>query len=251
MFTNSAEVKLLDKKKMEKTKSLFKLLLSIAVLVVIFYVACRFIPDIWSILRDGDQQAMEAYIRGSGKYGAGILALLQVLQTITIVFPGIPIYMCAGIIYGRKIGTLICYITYVVINVAVFIFSRNVGEAADCLVNNEKEAGISKLMGKAKHLVRLIAALCVIPVIPNGIIPHIAAKSNMTLKQFVLAVAVGCAPGIFIFVCCGDLILNGYFGVTMAICLGALVLLAISYIFKKQLIEAGEKLLEKISGKNE
>ena len=102
MFTNSAEVKLLDKKKMEKTKSLFKLILSIAVLVVIFYVAYRFIPDIWSILKDGDQQEMEAYIRGSGKYGAGILALLQVLQTITIVFPGIPIYMCAGIIYGRK-----------------------------------------------------------------------------------------------------------------------------------------------------
>lgn len=251
MYINSTEVKLVDNKKLDKVKSLVKIALSIFVLVVIFYAAYRFIPDVLYILKEGDQEAMEAYIRSNGKYGAGILVLIQTLQTITIVFPGIPIYMCAGIIFGRKMGTILCYVTYVVVNVTVFMFSRTVGEAADELVRGDKEAGIAKLMGKAKHPVRLIAVLCVLPIIPNGIIPHIAAKSNMTLKQFVLAVAVGCMPGIFLFVCCGDLILNGYFGLTMGICLGALVLLAISYIFKERLMKAGEVFLEKISGKNE
>lgn len=251
MFVDSSQVKVIDKRKIEKVKCLVKLALSIFVLVVIFYAAYKFIPDVLYILKEGDQEAMEAYIRSNGKYGAGVLVLLQVLQTITIVFPGVPIYMCSGIIFGRKMGTLLCYVTYVIINIAVFIFSRNVGEAADELIKGDKEAGISSLMGKAKHPVRLIAALCVIPVIPNGIIPHIAAKSNMTLKQFIIAVAVGCAPGIFIFVCCGDLILNGYFGLTMAICFGSLGIFIISYIFRNKLMGIGQAFLEKISGKSE
>lgn len=251
MYIDSTEVKLLDNRKNEKIKSLTKLLLAVFLLVVIFYAAFKFIPEVLYLLKEGDQKAMEAYIRSNGKYGAGILALLQVLQTITIVFPGIPIYMCAGIIFGKTVGTILCYVTYVVTNVSVFVFSRKVGEAADELIKGDKEAGVAKLLGKAKHPMRLIAVLCIIPLIPNGIIPHIAAKSNLSLKQFVLAVALGCMPGIFIFVCCGDLILNGYFGLTMGICAGAIVLLFISYIFKDKLMKAGEVFLEKISGKNE
>lgn len=252
MIAENANVKIVNgSRRDDKIKSVAKIVLSVAVLVFVFLAAYNFIPEVLYILKEGDQAAMESYIRSSGKNGAGILVLLQVLQTVTIVFPGIPIYMCAGIIFGRKLGTLICYITYVITNVGVFIFSRNVGEAADNLMNNDKEAGIAKLMNKSKHPVRLIAALCVLPIIPNGIIPHIAAKSSLSLKQFILAVAVGCAPGIFIFVCCGDLILNGYFGLTMGICAGALVLLVVSYIFKEKFAVLAEKLLEKISGKAE
>ena len=251
MFVNSTKVKLVDQRKLEKVKCLIKLAISVSVLVVIFYSAYKFIPEVLFLLKEGDQEAMEAYIRSNGKYGAGILALLQVLQTITIVFPGVPIYMCSGVIFGRKIGTLLCYVTYVIINIAVFMFSRNVGEAADELIKGDKEAGISSLLCKAKHPVRLIAALCLIPVIPNGIIPHIAAQSKMTLRQFFIAVAVGCAPGIFIFVCCGDLILNGYFGLTMALCFGSLGIFIISYIFRNKLMGFGQIFLEKISGKNE
>ena len=101
MFVDSSQVKVLDKRKIEKVKCLVKLALSIFVLVVIFYAAYKFIPDVLYILKEGDQEAMEAYIRSNGKYGAGVLVLLQVLQTITIVFPGVPIYMCSGIIFGR------------------------------------------------------------------------------------------------------------------------------------------------------
>ena len=105
MFVNSTKVKLVDQRKLEKVKCLIKLAISVSVLVVIFYSAYKFIPEVLFLLKEGDQEAMEAYIRSNGKYGAGILALLQVLQTITIVFPGVPIYMCSGVIFGRKIGT--------------------------------------------------------------------------------------------------------------------------------------------------
>lgn len=251
MIAGNANVRITDSRKAEKIKCIVKLIISVLVLATVLYAAISFIPDVLLLVKEGDQVAMENYIRSNGKNGAGILVLLQVIQTITIVFPGIPIYMCAGIVFGRKLGTIICYVTYIAVNVGVFVFSRTVGDAADELMNNDKEAGISRLMNKSKHPVRLIAALCVLPIIPNGIIPHIAAKSSLSLKQFLLAVSVGCIPGIFAFVCCGDLILNGYFGLTMGICGGAVVLLIVSYIFKDKFAKIAENLLEKISGKNE
>ena len=138
----------MDRRKLKKLRSIFQIIFSVIMIAVVIYAIARFIPDVIGLLRSGDEQAMEAYIAGAGKKGVLILVALQVLQTITIVFPGIPIYMCAGIVYGRIRGTLICYITYVVSNVGIFIASRRMGEAADELFPDKKQAGVSELMKK-------------------------------------------------------------------------------------------------------
>ena len=103
MIAGNANVRITDSRKAEKIKCIVKLIISVLVLATVLYAAISFIPDVLLLVKEGDQVAMENYIRSNGKNGAGILVLLQVIQTITIVFPGIPIYMCAGIVFGRKL----------------------------------------------------------------------------------------------------------------------------------------------------
>lgn len=51
-------------------------------------------------------------------------ALLQFLQVVSIVLPGAPIQVAAGIVYGVWKGSAICYVSHVSANLAVFAASR-------------------------------------------------------------------------------------------------------------------------------
>ena len=96
-----AMIRTMDRKKLKKIRNLLQIIFIILLAVILIYAIVKFIPDIVGLLKNGNEQEMQEYIEGAGKKGVFVLAALQVLQTITIIFPGIPIYMCAGIVYGK------------------------------------------------------------------------------------------------------------------------------------------------------
>lgn len=245
---NIIEVSEMNNEKVNKLRSFIQPMFIIVALAVVCLVVFKCAPDILELLKSGDEEAMEEYIKGTGNKGIIVIVLLQILQTLTIVFPGIPIYICSGIVFGRLKGTLICYITYVAINIVIFGFSRSMGAIADTLFPAEDDKGVEELLGKSKHPMLIIMALCVVPVIPNGIIPHIAAKSNISFKEFSVAVSIGCIPGIFLFVFCGELILNGYFGLIMGLCVFAIVLMVVTYLFKDKLGDIATRIMMSKNG---
>lgn len=229
-----------NSKKAKTVRVLLFAAMAVLLFVVILYLVKTFIPDILALLKDGSHEEIEDYLRSEGKKGAFILITLQVLQTITIVFPGIPIYVASGIVYGKLVGTLICYVTYVVSNAGVFLFARKMGEVSDTFFRsgkkNKNEDYTENLLKRTKHPGYVVAALCVIPVIPNGIIPHIASRTNMTFKQFVSAIAVGCLPGIFLFIMCGSLILDGHIMLLIVLCVIALAAMVVFMLFKGKIM---------------
>lgn len=225
----------MEKEELKRIRYLLRILLVICIVVAVTIAIKHWIPDMIVLLKQGDEKALEQYIAQAGPKGMLLFVLLQVLQTITIVFPGIPIYVCAGIVYGKIVGTLLCYITYVASNFLVFLISRRLGEAAEELFPWKKQLVVADMMKKTKHPGRLVALLCVLPVIPNGIIPHLAAKSNLDKRNFLFAVALGCIPGICLFVGFGDLIINGHFELVVGVMILAAVGGVLFGIFKKQI----------------
>jgi uncharacterized membrane protein YdjX (TVP38/TMEM64 family) len=229
-----------NSKKAKIVRTLLLLITALLFFLIILYCIKTFIPDILALLKDGNHEEIENYLRQEGKKGALVLIILQVLQTITIVFPGIPIYVASGIVYGKLVGTIICYVTYVVSNAGVFLFARRMGELSESFFRsgkkNKNEDYTENLLRKTKHPCYVVAALCVIPVIPNGIIPHIASRTGMTFKQFTAAIAVGCLPGIFLFIMCGSLILDGHIMLLVILCIIALALMILMMLFKNKLI---------------
>lgn len=208
---------------LHKLRYVFRIVFIILLVALVIYAILDFVPNVLDLLKDGDEAKLQAYLEDAGRAGIFVLVALQVLQTITIVFPGIPIYMCSGIVYGKLKGTLICYLTYVISNCIIFVLSRRMGEAADELFPNKKERAIVEMIERTKHPNVLVGVLCVLPVIPNGIIPHIAAKSRLDFKGFLTSVAIGCAPGVFLFVFCGNLLLAGHYEVIIVLLVLAVV----------------------------
>lgn len=220
----------------------------------VFYLVRNFIPTIIQLLKDGEVDEISHFLQGQGSIGVVILVALQILQTITIVFPGIPIYVAAGLVYGKFWGTVICYLTYVISNSAVFLFARKMGDISEQILSSRKkkkdsEEYATSLLQRTKYPGYITAALCVIPVIPNGLVPYIAARTEITFKRFLLAIAVGCFPGILLFIWCGSLILDGHILALIVICLIGLACFIFFMVFRKKLMKfLHDKVLSRFGG---
>ena len=241
----------------DRTVRVIKRVVVITVIVVLLftfvYLIRNFIPGMIELLKNGEPDQIGAYLRSQGKIGVVILVALQVLQTITIVFPGIPIYVAAGIVYGKVWGMLICYLTYVISNSAVFLFARKMGAVSEKILSGRKkkkegEEVATSLLQRTKYPGYITAALCVIPVVPNGLVPYIAAKTEIPFKRFLLSIAIGCFPGILLFIWCGSMILDGHIGVVIAMCLIGVGCFILFLVFKKRLFAfVNNKILSKFA----
>ena len=66
---------------------------------------------------------------------------------------------------------------------------------------------MEKLNGTKQQFMVVIA--CMVPAIPNGIIPYLAARTEITAKEYVSAVAMGSWLQILLACMAGQFIING------------------------------------------
>ena len=180
-----------------------------ALLLGLLYLAFgQAVPELIPLLRSGDETQIAAYL-GSQNRLSGILstAVLAFLQPISILLPGAPIQIAAGIVYGTLKGFLICHVSYVLSNVVVFYLAR--------VMRGRMERYVSRFSSKLDFLQRsqypayMTAMACLIPLLPNGIIPYAAARTRMKLHEFVIAVVLGSFFPILVMCAIGKRILRG------------------------------------------
>ena len=81
------------------------------VLSIILLSLNAILPGFADELQHGDQQELVRYIRGFGSVGGVLLAmLLQIVQIISIFFPGGPIQVAIGVVFGTLWGFVICHV---------------------------------------------------------------------------------------------------------------------------------------------
>ena len=200
------------KKKVRLIRAVLVLLVALAVLGLFYVAFVKAMPDLWPVLKSGDEAQIEAYISTAGNLsGLVCTALLQFLQVVSIILPGAPIQIAAGIVYGVWKGAAICYLSYVSANLIVFRLARRMGSLMDKLAPTSKTGMLRKIrfFNDAEMPVYMTAMACIIPVVPNGIIPYAAAKAPMRFWQFALAVCLGSAAPIFVMCLIGGRILAG------------------------------------------
>ena len=185
------------------------IVLCAAVLIGLIYLAFgQAIPELIPLLRSGDEEKIAAYL-GSQNRISGILstALLAFLQPISIILPGAPIQIAAGIVYGTLKGFLICHISYVISNLVVFYLARVLGQKMDRYVSRFSEK--VNFLQDAQYPAYMTAMACLIPVVPNGIIPYAAARTRMRFHEFLIAVVLGSFFPILVMCAIGKRILHG------------------------------------------
>ncbi|WP_343210340.1 TVP38/TMEM64 family protein [Anaerolentibacter hominis] len=228
------------KKKKTKMEFVRYLLLAVTIIVImaaVVYFVSIVAPDLIPLLEHGNEQEIENYLRNAGNLGYIFLALLQFLQIVTVVFPGSPIHIVAGLLYGVIIGTLLCLISHIAANLFVFLLSRKLGSLIDGMFPAKSNGRFETMLLHTKDPAYTVFLACLIPMVPNGMIPHIAAKTEITLKEFTLAVACGSFPSIFIFVFCGRLLLQGHFILAGVLAVLELIGVLLLFHFRNRIME--------------
>ena len=155
-------------------KKLVPILGVIVVAVLIWFAFGNKIPGLIPLLKEGDSQKIADYLaQETGIRGVIAVILLQGIQVASIVMPGMAIQVAAGLIYGWLEGFLMCYFGFVLSNLFMVVIA------------------------------------CMVPAIPNGIIPYLAARTEITAKEYVSAVAMGSWLQILLACMAGQFIING------------------------------------------
>ena len=217
-----------------------------AMLIGLVYLAFgQAAPELLPLLRSGDEEQIAAYL-GSQNSITGILstALLQFLQPISIVLPGAPIQIAAGVVYGTLKGYLICHISFVFSNLVLFYLARVLGQKMDKFVS--RFSGKINFLQDAQYPAYMTAMACLIPVVPNGIIPYAAARTKMRFHEFLIAVVLGSFFPILVMCAIGKRILRGefiYAAVLLGFCLLVVIVLT---LLRKQVVTLMHKVGQKI-----
>lgn len=192
-------------------------LLQGAILLVMFAAFGLSHPDLMRAIMDGNADGIIAALEEASKIRAAIfIAVIQVLQFVTIVFPGMPIHIAAGILLGPVTGFLACYLSFLLGNALVYSWlrrsgagKRNVTLPAKIKMNRKAAKIIDRLTQEEGGTIRIVM-VSILPFFPNGIVPYYAASMKISGKAFLAGVAVGSPVPIITDCLAGHLLLHGH-----------------------------------------
>lgn len=221
--------------------SLVAALLLIALIVVIAINAI--LPGFLDVLEHGDQAETEQYIRSFGSIRGVLLAfMLQFIQILSIFFPGGPIQIAIGIVFGTLEGFIICHLGYVSANVFVFFSARRLGNRLDQLFAGSNRTKRLKFISEAQHPGYVVALSCLMPFLPNGLVPYIAARTKITTLNFLISVYFGSVPTLLVLCAIGNKILLGDY-LKVALLCGLLVVgVLLLYLYRRKLFALSERI---------
>ncbi len=195
------------------------------------------LPEYFRLLEAGDEAAIEAYINEEASWkGMLTIVILAALQVVSIVFPGFAIQIAAGVIYGWFRSFLLCYFGFLLGNMGVFLFVRRMGsQIAGFAPQRNKGRWLRQRLSTTRPEF-VVAFVNMLPVLPNGIIPYIAAGSSISVPGYLGAIAVGCWFQILLNCIAGGFIKNGDY-LFMVLAIGVqLLIIAIAAWKRKEIM---------------
>ncbi|MBE6128076.1 MAG: VTT domain-containing protein [Erysipelotrichaceae bacterium] len=179
------------------------------------------------LVQNGNEQELSAFLASqSGFTGYVALYLVSILQVVSIVLPGVVFQIAGALIFGWLPSFLICWAGFVSGNAIVFFVARFFGrQLMDAVGLEPKDGWLVEKMNSADP--RFVTALaCLVPGVPNGIIPYVAQRADMRLYSFVIAIAVSSWPIILLNCLAGHFLMQGEFMYT-ALAFGLQILILI------------------------
>ena len=150
-------------------------------------------PSLWDALRTGDEKGLEEFLKqAKGPKMLIFLFVLQFVQIISIMLPSPPIHIAGGMVAGTLRAFVTCIISYTLANLAVFVFARKFQGKLNALESKEadKSSKLTEMLANSDPWIVVILA-CMVPIVPNGIIPYAAAQTPMKKTTFTASVFVG------------------------------------------------------------
>ena len=204
-------------KKVKQTGKNTLILLMICVVVFMAYIVYKTfgnqIVELFHLLEHGDQEELKAYLEAQSTAGGFVvLWLICVMQVVSIVFPSMVIQVAGALIYGWWRSFIVCWIGFVSGNVIAFTIGRLFKKNIATLIHKEgeKENWIIQKINQG-HQIFVVAIACMVPGVPNGIIPYLSAQTTITAKEFSIAVAASSWIQVLLNCMAGHFLANGQY----------------------------------------
>ena len=226
-----------------KDRKWLKVLLVIGIIalaaVLFYYAFVETIVELWPMLEHGNVDEIRIYMAAHNDLkGVVATCMLQILQVWTVVLSGIPIQVAAGVVYGTLQGFAMCHLSSVfAMTVSMYAWRKAGKRLEEILPVNKLYSGSHSQILSADTPPRYTTVLaCMIPMIPNGIIPVLAARMDITVKQFAFAVWLGMFPNILI--CCGigSSLIQGDWHIALLYTLLMAAIVVVLKVFQKQIL---------------
>lgn len=201
------------KKKIGKT-ALICLLCAIVSLIVYFIWQAYgdHIVEIFRLLERGDQEEITEYLRATSRtQGFLLLYVFSILQVVSVVFPCMVIQVAGALIFGWGKSFLLCWLGFVSGNILVFIVARKLGKHISIVLSKNENPKENWLLQKINNgnPIFVVMLACMVPGVPNGIIPYIASQTKIRCKSYALAVAASSWIQILLNCIAGDFLAQG------------------------------------------
>jgi uncharacterized membrane protein YdjX (TVP38/TMEM64 family) len=239
-------------KRSQLTTKLLRILLTVFPLALIVFLILlilqRVLPSFIDMLEHGNRWEIMEYIRSFGSVRGVVLGfLLQFMQIISVIFPGAPIQIAMGVVFGTWLGLAICVAGYVSANVLVFWLVRRLGNKMDKILP-VKQHKVESIITKSEYPGFMVFLACIIPLLPNGIVPYIAARTKLDLKHFFIAVFFGSIPCLLLLCAVGNRILEGDY--LWAAIFGTILGLSITllFVFRAKVISLALRIRSRLFG---
>lgn len=217
----------------------------LAALLLVYLVVAQTMPELVPILRTGDEQALEAYLRRDVS-ASGILtmALLQMVQVWSLVISGVIVNVAAGVVFGLWRAFVICQLSSTFAHSVSFMLCQRLEQSLDRFLPDSKGGKLDSL-SRTEHPAYLVVTLSFVPFIPNGLISIAASRTRLKPWEFSIAMFCGSAFGTFVYCWLGSSLLQGQW-LTSALLIALMLLVALlMWKYQKQILHLLEGYLKK------
>ncbi|MGI5888628.1 MAG: TVP38/TMEM64 family protein [Oscillospiraceae bacterium] len=224
------------------------IVVSITVVVLLVYLfLVKTMPGLIDAIRSGDEGAIEEYLRHENLFwGLFTVFFLQYVQILSVFLPGPPIQIASGLVFGKWLGFAVCYVACILANLTLFWLSRKLGKSLSAIFHSRNN--YDKIVNKVLSSPSIgVVILCLLPVIPNGMVPIFASKTDITLTKFLISIGIGYIPTLFVFAAVGDLIISGNYLVSILLCIALGSLSVIIYLYRNKILEFTDKIGDKLA----
>ncbi len=144
-------------------------------------------------------------IRGAGAVGVAIFAIAYVAAAI-LLLPGSVLTAGAGFAYGPLWGTLLVSPVSVLAATLAFVLGRTVarGWIARRIAGSPRFTAVDEAVGESGFKIVLLLRLS--PLLPFNLLNYALGLTRLSLRDYVVASALGMLPGTLLYVYLGSLV---------------------------------------------
>lgn len=216
-------------------------------LLLVWFILAETMPELLPALKKGDSKAIEEYLsRDTSAKSLISLAVLQVLQVLSIFISGTVLQIAAGAVYGGVKALLVCWPASGLAHFLAFLLYRRLGERMDELMPGSADSSRLDFIIRSVHPGFATSLACFFPFLPNGFLPIAASRTTLTPWQFLLIVQLCSLPDTVI--CCflGEKVICGEWGESAILTGLMVVFVVIMWLFKDRIIKLMDTISEKI-----